>query len=78
MLTLLADLFFPLSCLCPNVLFSYVLQIPTLSSLRHIIVPTEPGQVRQQAMISFYTPISKHTAFDTDVLYGQFNVFIYL
>lgn len=74
---MLTDLFFPLSCLCPNVPFLSVLQIPTLSSLRHIIAPTEPGQVLQQAMIPLYTPISKCIAFDTDILYGQFDLYIY-
>lgn len=52
---MLTDLFFLLSCLCLNVPFPYVLQNPTLSSLRHIIAPAEPGQVLQQAMIPLYT-----------------------
>lgn len=74
---MLTNLFFPLSCLCSNVPFPYVLQIPTLSSLRHIIAPTEPGQVLQQAVIPLYIPISKYIAFDTAILYGQFDLYIY-
>lgn len=54
-----------------------MLKILTLTSLRHLIAPTEPGQVLQQATIPIYTLISKYTAFDTDILYGQFELYIY-
>lgn len=74
---LITNFFSPLYLVCHSVPFTYVLKILTLISHRHIIAPTEPEQVLQQAMIPLYTPISKHTAFDTDILYGQFELYIY-
>lgn len=53
-----------------------MLLIPTLSSLGHIIAPTEPGEVLQQAMTPLDTPIFKCIAFDIDSLHGQFNLYI--
>lgn len=78
--------FFPSFCVEGSfIYFSFIVFAPmSLSShavnshpsLRHIIAPAEPGQVLQQAMISLDTPILKFIAFDTDILYGQFNLYI--
>lgn len=57
---LYVDLFFPLSCFCPNNPFPYVFQIPAPSSLKHIITPTEPRLVLQLARISLCSPLQYH------------------
>uniref|UniRef100_A0A8B9VT90 Bile salt export pump n=1 Tax=Anas zonorhyncha TaxID=75864 RepID=A0A8B9VT90_9AVES len=70
---LYVDLFFCLSCFCPNVPFPFVLQIPTPSSIQHFIAPIEPGQVLQQAKILLHTLISKYIVFGSNFLYFRFS-----